>query len=210
MAIRAKHHSTLFDNIITLQDKENKMDSKTSHPQEKLIETFNYNSVTVELVEWADTIWCGKIGYAVNNTDEPDVEKIMDGFMALNSQSSNGRENGWDVCMSVNYLSKERPNGVMIGFLVNTEEQPHIFDIYKVPAQRFMRIRMNDETAKSLGHEPFKGGIPPYEWIGEQIAPKYGYKYADDTRPIFEYYGFWNDNTGSHEFSYLYVSVEKE
>jgi len=37
-----------------------KMDSRTSHPHEKLIGTFDHNSVTVELVEWADTIWCGK------------------------------------------------------------------------------------------------------------------------------------------------------
>jgi hypothetical protein len=190
--------------------KENKMDGRTKHPQEKILDTFDYNGITVKLVEWTDTIWCGKIGYALNNTDEPDVDKIMGGFQAIPHGIANGREeDSWDVCISINYRSKERPNGVMIGFLVNAEQQPNDFDIYKVLAQNFMCIRMNDETAIALGREPFRGGIPPYEWIGEQIAPKYGYKYADETMPVFEYYGYWNNKTNSHEFTYLYVPVIK-
>jgi hypothetical protein len=127
--------------------------------------------------------------YAINNTDEPDVDKIMGGFQAIPLGIVNGREeDNWDAC--INYLSKERPNGVMIGFLVNTEQQPNDFDIYKVLAQNFMRVRMGDETSMALGREPVRGGIPPYGWIREQIAPKYGYKYADDTMPVFEYYGY--------------------
>jgi len=144
-----------------------------------------YNGIKADIVEWTDTIWCGKIGYAPNGTDEPDVDKIMNDFQALNVPAivANGREDGWDVCLSANHLTKERQNGVMFGFLVGTDEQPEGFDIYKVPAARFVRIRMCDETAKALGHEPFKGGIPPHEWIGEQIAPALGYKYGDDEPP---------------------------
>ena len=181
------------------------------HPQEKIIETFDYNGITVDLVEWTNTIWCGKIDYAINNTDEPDVDTIMSGFQALNIPSACERcEGSWDVCMSVNYFSNERSNGVMFGFLVSTEEQPDGFDTYKVPAAQYMRIRMCDETAQALGHEPFHGGIPPYEWIGEQIAPEFGYKYDDDSTPIFEYYGYWNPEKYVHEFSYLYVPVKKD
>lgn len=47
-----------------------------THSQEKVIKTFEYNGMDVDLISWSDTIWCGKIGYAVNNIDEPDVEKI--------------------------------------------------------------------------------------------------------------------------------------
>lgn len=47
-----------------------------AHSQEKVIKTFDYNGINVDLISWSDTIWCGKIGYAVNNIDEPDVEKI--------------------------------------------------------------------------------------------------------------------------------------
>ena len=186
------------------------MENRTKHPQENILETFNFNGAIIELVEWIDTIWCGKIGYAVNNTDEPNVEKIMGDFETLHRSNivAKEREKDWDVCISINYLSKERPNGVMIGFLVNTEQQLNCFDIYKVPAIKFMRIQINEETTKVLGKEPF--GIPPYQWIGGIIAPKYGYKCVDDTKPVFEYYGYWNNNTNSHEFTYLYVPVIEE
>ena len=45
------------------------------HPQEKQIRMYDYKGIAVDLVEWSDTVWCGKIGYADNNTDEPNAEK---------------------------------------------------------------------------------------------------------------------------------------
>ena len=182
------------------------------HPQEKIVETFDYNGTKINLVEWLQTVWCGKIGYADNNADEPDVRKIMDGFMALSNRniSANDRkEKDWDICMSLNYLSYQRPNGVMFSFLVGTDQQPEGFDVIKIPPAKFMRVRLCDETAKALGVEPWHGGIPPYRWIGEYAAPKYGYKYGDDALPVYEYYGFYSPETNTHKFGYLYVPVEK-
>ncbi len=108
------------------------------HPQENIIKTYNYNGITVDLVEWSGTIWCGKVGYADNNTDEPNVEKIMEDFMSV-STLPNSREDNWDICMSLNYLSHERPSGVMFGFLVTTDVQPDSYDICKIPAAKFLR-----------------------------------------------------------------------
>ncbi|MBQ4629182.1 MAG: hypothetical protein IJB44_08880 [Clostridia bacterium] len=48
---------------------------ETMHAHEKIINTFDYNGTSVDLVEWYDSIWCGKVGYAADNIDEPDVEK---------------------------------------------------------------------------------------------------------------------------------------
>lgn len=42
--------------------------------------------------------------------------------------------------MSLNYLSCERPSGVMFGFLVKTDVQPDSYDIYKIPAAKFLQI----------------------------------------------------------------------
>ncbi len=128
------------------------------HPQENIIKTYNYKGIFVDLVEWSDTIWCGKVGYADNNTDEPNVEKIMEDFMSV-SAIPNRREDDWDICMSVNYLSSERPSGVMFGFLVATDVQPDSYDIYKIPSVKFLRMRMCDETARALGHEPWMGRL---------------------------------------------------
>ena len=53
------------------------------------------------------------------------------------------------------------------------------------------------------------GGIPPYQWIGEQIAPELGYSYGNDTLPIVEYYGFFKPEEGTHEYCYLYVPIKE-
>ena len=55
------------------------------HPQESIVKTYNYNRIVVDLIEWSDTVWCGKVGYADNNTDEPNVEKIMEDFMSVSA-----------------------------------------------------------------------------------------------------------------------------
>ena len=50
--------------------------NREPNSQENIIKTYDYNGITVDLIEWSDTIWCGKVGYADNNTDEPNVEKL--------------------------------------------------------------------------------------------------------------------------------------
>ncbi len=191
-------------------EEQTKLKDKASHPQEKIVETFYIKgNAEVDIVEWTQTIWCGKIGYASDNKGEPDVDKIMSGYQSLDFGCVNRAEDDWDVCVSVNYLSKNRPNGVMFAFLYEKDDCPADFDILKVPASVYARIRICDETAAALGCEPWRGGIPPYNWIGEEIAPLIGYKYGCDTLPVFEYYGFYNPEKNSHEFCYLYVPVEK-
>lgn len=98
--------------------------------------------------------------------------------------------------------------GVMFGFHVETEEQPDCFDIIKLPSALYMRVKICDETFKALGVVPWTGGVPPYEWIGECIAPKVGYTYGYDTLPVFEYYGH-NKKENHIEICYLYVPVAK-
>ena len=178
------------------------------HPQETVVKTYDYNGIAVELVEWKETVWCGRIGFADGNVGEPDVERVMEEFMAVSAVPV-GREENWDVCMSLNYLSDQRASGVLFGFLVRDAPQPEGYDLYRVPAAQFLRIRLCGETARALGHEPWAGGIPPYGWIGEQIAPALGYAYGDDSLPVIEYYGFFDPQKGTHEYCYLYVPVKE-
>lgn len=177
------------------------------HPQETLVQTFDYHGIRVDLLEWTDTLWCGKIGYAQNCTDEPDVEQIATSFP--HDAIPNDREPGWNVCITINYLSHNRPSGVMFGFLVSTAEQPECFDLVRFPSAQYMRIRICDETAKYLDREPWLGGIPPYDWIGELIAPHLGYTYGEDILPIFEYYGDYHPVENYPQVCYLYVPVQK-
>ena len=179
------------------------------HPQEKTVKTYDFLGIPVELVKWTESIWCGKVGYAVNNTDEPDVEKIAaDAKSIFPNYTPNEREENWEACLSFNYLSSERPNGVMFGFLVASEEQAACYDIIKIPESMYMKIEICDATFKALHVEPWTGGIPPYEWIGEAIAPACGYAYGDDALPIIEYYKH-DSKTHAIEACYLYVPVQR-
>lgn len=183
------------------------------HTQEKVIETLNYNGINVDIVEWTDTIWCGKVGYAVNNTDEPNVDEIMTNYKRLSRSKANGKFNPVrDGCISVNYLSSERPNGVMFGEMVRTNEQSDGFDILYIPTAIYMRILICDETANALNKEPWHGGIPPYSWIYDLLAPHFGYKPGSDILPIIEYYGHYKPGEPKiyeNKLCFLYVPIEK-
>jgi len=69
-----------------------------------------------------------------------------------------------------------------------------------------MRIKLCEDIYRALNVAPWTGGIPPYEWIGERIAPLFGYMYGDDALPMVEYYGF---SHGQIAVCYLYVPVRK-
>lgn len=193
-----------------LGQKGHEMEITTRHPQETIIKTYVCKGIGVELVEWTQSLWCGKIGYAADNDGEPDVEKLMGDFMSAQSLGTavKEREEGWDVCISLNYLSGERPSGVMFGFLVGSADQPDVFDMLKLPPARYMRLKICEETSKALGREPWTGGVPPYEWITEEIAPECGLRCGEDTLPVIEYYGYYDPEKNQHRFCYLYVPVQ--
>lgn len=193
-----------------LGQKGHEMEITTRHPQETIIKSYVCKGIGVELVEWTQSLWCGKIGYAADNDGEPDVEKLMGDFMSAQSLGTavKEREEGWDVCISLNYLSGERPSGVMFGFLVGSADQPDVFDMLKLPPARYMRLKICEETSKALGREPWTGGVPPYEWITEEIAPECGLRCGEDTLPVIEYYGYYDPEKNQHRFCYLYVPVQ--
>lgn len=184
------------------------MRMKMEHPQERVLEVLHYNGIDVELVQWSEATWCGKVGYASDNAGEPDVEQIMQDFMSIDFAQVSGRESGWDVCLSIDYLTDERPSGVMFAFLVDSERQFAGCDILKTPPALYMKLRICEETAKALDRAPWCGGIPPHEWIGEQIAPACGYAYGDNRLPIVEYYGGYDPEKNAHEYCFLYVPVK--
>lgn len=179
------------------------------HPHETVLETYQYNGISVELVQWDAAVWCGSLEYAVNNTDEPDVETALHRFMALSPDAVRKAEEAWDTCISLNYLCEVRPRGVMFAVLAASDAVPEGCDVLHTPASLYMRITPDEETAAAVGEQPWEGGIPPYQWIGEKIAPLFGYTYGDDTLPVVEYYGNYDPKTNVHQYRHLYVPVKK-
>ena len=177
------------------------------HKQEKVLQNFQLDGASAQLVEWTETLWCGKVKYAPNCTDEPDVEKLMEEFVALGEAelSPVDPEEGWDVCLSINYLSNQRPSGVFFGFHVEGRRQPEGFDLLWLPGGRFLRVEINESTAQALDSEPWTGGVPPYQWISDSLGPRLGFQVQDNALPIVEYYRHNPD--GSIAGCWLYVPV---
>ncbi|WP_322172990.1 hypothetical protein [Acutalibacter caecimuris] len=177
------------------------------HPHEKALARFQVDGAAVDLVEWQESLWCGKIRYAPGNTGEPDVEKLMEEFVALGDAdlSPVGPEPGWDVCMSFNYLSGQRPSGVFFGFRVESRAQPQGFDLRWLPGGQYLRVEINEQTARALEKEPWQGGVPPYQWICQSFGPRLGFACEDSGLPITEYYRHAAD--GSITGCWMYVPV---
>lgn len=179
-----------------------------THVHEQVLEKFPLGGgAYAELVRWGETLWCGKIRFAENNSDEPDVEKLMEEFVALGEAelSPVGPEAGWDVCMSFNCLSDRRPSGVFFGFLVQSHRQPEGFDMRWVPEGRYLKLEINEQTAKALESENFDGSVPPYQWVSETLGPRLGFTCPDSELPIVEYYH--HREGGSIDGCWLYVPV---
>ena len=70
---------------------------ENGHKHEKMLKSFNYHGAKVDVVQWDESIWCGKVGYADDNIDEPNVEQIMNDFMAtyIPTVIPNNREAYW-------------------------------------------------------------------------------------------------------------------
>ena len=182
-----------------------------THSQEKVLKTYALGQgASAELVHWGETLWCGKLRIAENNTDEPDIEKLMEEFVALGDAelSPVDPEPGWDVCMSFNYLTSERPSGVFFGFLVQSHRQPDGFDMRWLPEGRYLKLEINEATAKALESEPWTGGVPPYQWVSESVGPKLGCSGGDSELPIVAYYHHRED--GSIDGCWLYVPVREK
>ena len=177
------------------------------HPQETVLDAFEIHGIPVELIHWQPFLWCGFSSCAPNDTDEPDIKGITEQYRNLPFEKMKGKEENWDACLSFNYLSGGRPRAVAYAILTDSPEQPCACERIRLPEGVFLKISLADGTAAALRREPWHGGIPPYSWILDQIAPEAGYVADPGDLPIVEYYGFFDMDTFEHKYRYLYVPV---
>ena len=79
------------------------------HPQEKILEEYNYNGLKVELAFWSGATFCGKLVFAGNLTDEPNVDQALSGFFALDHAGIRRCENiGMSVSVSIIFQPNDR------------------------------------------------------------------------------------------------------
>jgi AraC family transcriptional regulator len=181
---------------------------------ETVVETFDHNGAIFDVVEWTETIWCGKAAYAMNAEDETFVDRAMDGYSALDCSKANGKfDPPLDGLLNFSHTASATGfRGVMFGEIVTTDKQPDGFDVYHLPAATWMRLRIDGGfTDKQLGKEPFYGGPPPFEWIYD-LVEQFGYKPGSADLPIIEYYAYYApgmEQKYENKLYYVYAPVEK-
>jgi hypothetical protein len=171
---------------------------------EKLVETIIYNDVVFEVVERPEILWVGKIAYASNNTDEPDIGKLLNEYRALVPVEKLELINpDWSAAISIDYWQGEAaPCGMMFGQETYSDKQDERYDLYKIPASLFIRVQNNAEAAKFFGRD-IQGTWELFGVIKEQVMPKYGYKFNENGAQEIEYA---NHKDG---IQYAYVPVIK-
>jgi hypothetical protein len=184
------------------------------HAHETVIETIDHNGAIFDVVEWTETIWCGKAAYAMNAEDGLFVDRAMDGYSALDCSKANGKfDPPLDGLLNFNHTERATGfKGVMFGEIVTTDKQPDGFDVYRLPAAKWMRLRIDTGfTDKQLGREPYYSGPPPFEWIYD-LVEQFGYKPGSSELPIIEYYAYYApgmEQKYENKLYYVYAPVEK-
>lgn len=155
---------------------------------DKIIETISYNGASFEVVERPEVLWVGKIAYATNLTDEPDIGKLLNEYRELLPVAKLDRINpDWDAAISIDYWrGGAAPRGMMFAQETTSEKQDSQYDIFKMPASLFMRILNNTQAAQLLN----KDTCELWEFfclMNEVVMPKYGYQFNENGAQEIEY-----------------------
>jgi len=152
---------------------------KLNHPVEKPVQTITYKGVDFEVVERPDVLWVGCVGYAGNNTDEPDNDPTLKRFQGLISENVGPKDKinpDWSAALSINYDIGDKPKGIMFANECYSGEQDERFDVFTQPGGLWLRVR-NDENAAAqfFGYEKSKPFNPweygPYRYFAGENAP---------------------------------------
>ncbi|MCL2195641.1 MAG: hypothetical protein FWB76_06795 [Oscillospiraceae bacterium] len=192
---------------------------KLAHPLETLVKTLSYKGVDFELVERPDVIWVGCVKYANNNTDEPNMDGVMERYQKLCKEAPYREKVNPDysACLSINFSTSEKPCGMMYACEFYPDQQHKGFDLLTQPGGLWLRVR-NDEKAAALcsydGTTPFN----PWEYThayfaGEQsplasAAKEHGYTQNPDVHMQIEYHCHAEYGTPPHT-NYAYIPIKE-
>lgn len=170
---------------------------------EKIIDTFVENEILFEIIEKPETIFAGKIGYAVNLDEEPNIGNLLDGYREVMSKIIDAVEPEWWLGISIDYGKPDSLSGYMFATEVMTDKQPKGVDVYKVASTKYIRLRKDDKIAfKLLGKE----NCQTFELFFSifDIMKKHGYTHADNGAQEIEC-----DYSKDMNISFAYVAVEQ-
>ena len=193
---------------------------KLNHPVEKLVQIITYKGVEFEVVERPDVLWVGSVGYANNNTDEPDNGPTLKRFQGLINEGvviCDKINPDWSAALSINYTCKDKPCGIMFGNESYSEKQDERFDLFTQPGGLWLRVRNDEDAAarffdydKSKPFNPWEYG--PYRYFAGENAPmqsaakEKGYIENPDVHIQIEYHCHAEYGTPPHT-NYAYIPI---
>ena len=171
---------------------------------EKLINVVVYDGVNFEIVERPEVLWVGKVTYAPNLTDEPDISKLLKEYQELiMTEKKELIHPEWDAAISIDYWRNgATPRGFMFGQETYTKEQPECYEVFKMPPSLFMRVLNNTDAATLLGKDHCENW-ELFEFMKNTLMPEQGYKFNDNGAQEVEYCNYQSDTF------YAYVPVVK-
>lgn len=171
---------------------------------EKVTERISYNNVIFEVVERPEILWVGKLAYASNLTDEPNIGKLLSEYQRLVPTPKEERISpDWDAAISIDYWQGGAvPRGMMFAQETSSEKQADCYELYKMPASLFMRVLNDTDAAKLLGKEKCENW-ELFGFMKDIIMPQFGYKFNKNGAQEIEYHNYKTN------IFYAYVPVVK-
>ncbi len=169
---------------------------------ETLVDTIVYKDVVLEVIQMDASIWAGKLGFAQNLTDEPDIGGLSAAHDAVQDLPLDGAVNpAFSVCISIDYWRNGAvPRGMMFGRQVSEKMQAEMFDVYEMPASLYIRLEATAEIGEKLFGRPLAGIWELFDCI-RTVMKMNGYEMNDNGAQEFECYG--------EKWSGAYVQVKK-
>jgi hypothetical protein len=170
---------------------------------ERILDVLVTDGILFELVEKQETIFAGKLGYATNFDEEPDIGQLLDEYRKIMSKITDAVEPEWWIGITINYGKKGAYKGYMFATEVATDNQDEVVDMYKVPTSHYLRIRKDDKNVlKILG----KDSCQTFELFPliYDVMNKLGYKYADNGAQEIEC-----DYSKDMSIAYAYVAIDR-
>jgi len=150
--------------------------SKLIHPLEKFIQTISCKGMDFDVVERPDVLWVGSLDYAKGNTGESDIDATYKRMLSLKGIPRNDvLDTDYAAAISINYLSDDKPCGLMFGKETYTDKQDERFELFKQPGGLWLRLAITEE-ADNIFFGKKNDGSHLYFHILSEAAEENGYK----------------------------------
>ena len=175
------------------------------HPLEKLVEVITYKGVNFEVVERSDVVWVGCVGYAGNNTDEPNIDVTLKRYREelINVEKLERVNPDWSATLSINYANNNEPSGIMFAQETYSDKQDERYNLLTQPKGLWLRVSVTAEVDNLLFGRNNQGG---WEYFGilSEAAKENGYEQNSKVDIGIEYHCHAQYNTPPHtNFNYI-------